>query len=74
MGENYVINKDGKWLVKGSIKMLVEPSEDYIKRMELEEKQRQEEERNRPLTEIEELRDYVLDVNYRLILVELGVQ
>lgn len=40
----YIIDEKGKWLIQGSARLLVEPSEEYLRQRELEEQQRLEEE------------------------------
>lgn len=40
---NYVIDKDGKWLIVKELKLLIEPSESYLQQRDIEEQQRLEE-------------------------------
>lgn len=52
---NYVIDSSGKWLVEGNVRMLVEPSEEYLKYEAEYEKTEIEREENKPLTREQEL-------------------
>lgn len=63
----YETNEYGKWLVVDGIRMLVEPSQKWH-------------DENPPIdlepptpSDLEELTNYVLDVDYRLVLVEMGL-
>lgn len=42
--DEYIIDEQGKWLIQGSVRLLVEPSEEYTRQRELEEQQRLEQE------------------------------
>ncbi len=42
--DEYIIDEQGKWLIQGSARLLIEPSESYLAQRELEEQQRLEEE------------------------------
>ncbi|MBC8589322.1 hypothetical protein [Paratissierella segnis] len=40
----YIVDEQGKWLIQGSARLLVEPSEVYLQQRVLEEQQRLEQE------------------------------
>lgn len=71
-----IINEQGKWIQKSNnIKILPSgnESEEYLQQRALEEAQKLEEEANRPLSDDEVTRDYILDMDFRLIMLELGM-
>lgn len=68
---DYIINEKGKWVIEDNRKTLIEPSESYLQQKELEERQRLEEEMNRPKEPT--LDDYLLDLDFRLSSIELGL-
>lgn len=49
----YFLDENGKWEDYGTYKILIEPSDEYIKQRELEEQIRIEEEENRPPSQAE---------------------
>ena len=61
------INEYGEWLLDGTVKMLIEPSQKWF-----DENPTIEPELQSP-SEIEELTNYVLDVDFRLMMVEMGL-
>lgn len=75
MNDKYVVDQDGTKIVKGSFTILSSgsESEEYLQQRALEEAQRLEEEANRPLSDDEVTRDYILDMDFRLIILELGM-
>lgn len=42
--DKYIVDEQGKWLVQGSARLLVEPSESYLAQRELERQQQEEQE------------------------------
>ena len=56
-----IIDDNGKWLIQSGARMLIEPSESYLAQKELERQQKQEDEENKPLTEIELLQQQLAE-------------
>ena len=71
----YTTDEQGKWLIQGNARLLIEPSESYLAQMELERLQQEEQERLNNLipSQFEELSSYVLDVDFRVIMLEMGM-
>lgn len=70
----YIVDRQGKWLVQGGAKLLVEPSEEYLQQRESEEQQRLEEELfNRLLPTEKELLMAEVELNTINLLLELEV-
>ena len=44
---NYITDEQGKWIIQGNVRLLIEPSENYLAQRELERIQ-QEAEANKP--------------------------
>lgn len=63
----YIIDEQGKWLIQGSARLLIEPSESY-----LAERQREAEEEANRLKE-PTIDDYLLELDFRLSSIELGI-
>lgn len=64
---NYVIDEWGKWEVREGTKILTEPSQKWI-----DENQPETQSEPQP-TELELLMDYIIDVDFRVVLLELGL-
>jgi len=70
----YITDSSGKWLIKDGYKILVEPSEEYIKRLEQEEQQMLEQEMLENLKPSEkEVLKAEIELNIINLLIESGV-
>ncbi|MFJ5771389.1 hypothetical protein [Psychrobacillus sp. NPDC093180] len=61
------IDNNGKWLIKDNIEILVEPSQKWFDENPSVEPEPQ------PPSETELLTDYIVDVDYRVTMIELGI-
>lgn len=61
---NYIIDEQGKWLVQGIAKLLIEPSESYIAQQELV-RQKQEE---------QELLDSLIPSDREMLMADVEIQ
>ncbi len=70
----YITDNDGKWLIQGGMKFLVEPSESYLLKMQAEEQQRLETELLKSLKPAEkEVLMAEIEINTINLLLELEV-
>ena len=60
----YIIDEHGKWLIQGSTRLLVEPSESYLVQRELERLQQEE----------EELLDSLIPSDKEMLMAEVEIQ
>jgi|GEM_PF-3152132 len=70
--KNYEIDVNGKWEIQDNVRLLIEPSESYLLQIAEEKRQQEEAEANRPLSEMELLKQQ-MEEQKALINAMLGV-
>lgn len=63
----YITDEQGKWIIQGSARLLIEPSESYLAQRELERIQQEEEEANRTPPKEEALEQELANTNAMIL-------
>ncbi len=70
----YITDEQGKWLIQGSARLLIEPSESYLAQRELQRLQQEEQELIDSLTPSkDEMLMAEIEINTIILLMEVGL-